>query len=66
MSDNGGDYVSNEFKNLCAQGDIQQVLAALCNPQQDGVTERKNHSIMGAKRVMLDDQVLPLHLWVEA
>ena len=36
------------------------------NPQQNGVIERKNKKIVGVARVMLHDQGLPLHLWVEA
>ena len=36
------------------------------NPQQNGVAERKNRTIMEAARAMLHDQDLPMHLWVEA
>ena len=36
------------------------------NPQQNGVAERKNITIMVAARAMLHDQDLPMHLWVEA
>jgi hypothetical protein len=36
------------------------------NPQQNGVVERKNITIVGATRVMLHDQGLPMHLWAEA
>ena len=36
------------------------------NPQQNGVTERKNRTIMEAAREMLHDQDLPMHLWAEA
>ena len=36
------------------------------NPQQNGVAERKNKTIIGATQTMLHDQGLPLHLWVEA
>ena len=36
------------------------------NPQQNGVAERKNRKIMGVARMMLHDQGLPIHLWVEA
>lgn len=32
-SDNGGEYVSNEFKNLCAKEGIQRMLKAPQNPQ---------------------------------
>ena len=36
------------------------------NPQQNGVAERKNRTIMEVAREMLHDQDLPMHLWVEA
>ena len=35
-------------------------------PQQNGVAERKNRSIVGAARAMLHDQSLPFFLWAEA
>ena len=65
-SDNGGEYVSNEFKNLCVVERIKWELTVPHNPHQNGVVERKNISIIGASWVMLYDQGLPLHLWVEA
>jgi hypothetical protein len=36
------------------------------NPQQNGVTERKNRMIVGAARAILHDQGLPMHLWAKA
>ena len=36
------------------------------NPQTIGVTKRNNRTIVGAAQVMLHDQGLPMHLWVEA
>ena len=36
------------------------------NPQQNGVIERKNRTIMDVARAMLHDQDLPMHLWEEA
>ena len=42
------------------------LLTAPHNPQQNVVDERKNRSIVEAARAMLHDQILPLHLWVEA
>jgi len=64
--DNSDEYVSNEFKNLCAKEGIRQELTAPHNPQQNGVAKSKNRSIVGATRSMLHDQSRPLHLWVEA
>eukprot|EP00253_Pinus_taeda_P027998 PITA_27998 len=64
--DNGGEYVSQQFKEFCASEGIKREFTAPHNPQQNGVTERKNRCIMGAARAMLHDQGLPLHLWDEA
>ena len=65
-SDNGGEYVSNEFNNFCVAERIKQDLMTPHNPQQNGVDGRKNISIIEAVRAMLHDQGLPLHLWAEA
>lgn len=65
-SDNGGEYISNEFKKFCAKKGIQRELIAPHKPQQYGVAERKNRTIVGAAGAMLYDQGLPLHLWAEA
>jgi len=65
-SDNGGEYISDEFKDFCKVEGIRRELIAPHNPQQNGVAERKNIMIVGATRAMLYDQGLPLHLWAEA
>jgi hypothetical protein len=65
-SDNGGEYISNEFKDFCSREGIRRELIAPHNPQQNGVAERKNRRIVGAARAMLHDQGLPMHLWAEA
>ena len=62
-SDNGGECVSNEFKNFCAAEGIKQELTATHNPQQNRVAERKNISILEVARAMLHDQGLPQYLW---
>ena len=66
ISDNGGEYVSQRFKDFCAAEGIKRELMAPHNPQHNGVAERKNRSIVGATRAMLHDQSLPLHLWAKA
>ena len=35
------------------------------NPQQNGITEWKNRTIMEAARVIIHDRDLPMHLWEE-
>ena len=54
-SDNGGEYISNKFKNFCNKEGIQRELITPHNPQHNGVVERNNRTIMGATRVMLHD-----------
>jgi putative transposase len=47
-SDNGGEYISNKFKDFCNKEGIQRELITPHNPQQNGVAERKNITIVGA------------------
>ena len=54
-SDNGGEYVSQQFKDFCTAEGIKWELTATHNPQQNGVAERNNRSIVGEARAMLHD-----------
>ena len=38
----------------------------LYNPQHNGVSKRKNRTIIEAVKTMIHDQDLPMHLWDEA
>ena len=65
-SDNGGEFISGEFKDFCSTEGIRRELIALHNRRQNRAAERKNRTIVGAARAMLHDQGLPIHLWAEA
>jgi transposase InsO family protein len=65
-SDNGGEYTSKEFVNYCKDVGIKRELTTPYNPQQNGVAERKNRTIMEAVKTMIHDQDLPMCLWAEA
>jgi transposase InsO family protein len=65
-SDNGGEYTSKEFVNFCKDVGIKRELTTPYNPQQNGVAERKNRTIMEAVNTMIHDQDLPMCLWAEA
>jgi len=65
-SENGGEYTSNEFKSLCKDAGINREMTVPFNPQQNGVAERKNWTIVEASKEMLHDQDLPMMLWAEA
>ena len=58
-SDNGGEFISAEFKDFCSAEGIWRELIAPHNPQQNEVAERKNRTIVGAAQAMLHDQGLP-------
>ena len=45
-SDNGREFTSNELKDLCKESGIKRDLSAPYNPQQNGIAERKNRTIM--------------------
>ena len=51
--DNGGEFTSNEFKELCKESGIKRELSTPYNPQQNGIAERKNGTIMEATKAML-------------
>ena len=54
-SDNGGDFVSNEFNNYCDENGIKIHLFVTETPQQNGVLERKNRTVMEMERTMLNE-----------
>ena len=45
---------------------IKRELTTPYNPQQNGVVERKNRTIMEVGKAMIHDQDLLMHLWGEA
>jgi transposase InsO family protein len=65
-SDNRGEYTSKEFMNFYKDVGIKRELTTPYNPQQNGVAERKNITIMESVKSMIHDQDLPMCLWEEA
>jgi hypothetical protein len=52
--------------NFCKYVGIKRELTTPYNPQQNGVAERKNKTILEAMKTMIHDQGLPMCLWAEA
>ena len=65
-SDNGGEYVSNEFLQLCSDIGIHIQHSVPYTPQQNGVSERKNRSLKEMTTCMLEAKKLDTNIWVEA
>ncbi|GKB73403.1 putative ribonuclease H-like domain-containing protein, partial [Tanacetum coccineum] len=56
-------YAINEF---CAKKGIKREFSVARTPQQNGVAERKNRTLIEAARTMLTDSLLPTPFWAEA
>ena len=65
-SDNGGEYISEEFAEYCKSRGILHEVTVPYTPQQNGVAERMNRTIIDTVRSMLHHGNLPLSFWAEA
>ena len=65
-SDNGGEYTSNEFDTFCKEHGIQRQFSNSYSPEQNGVAERFNRTMIEAARSMLYHAHLPMKFWAEA
>ena len=65
-TDRGGEFTSKEFNSFCSLHGIKRQLTAAFTPQQNGVAERKNRTIMNMVRSMLSEKHVPKFLWAEA
>jgi len=65
-SDNGKEYTSTKFNLFCEEAGIAHQLTAPYTPQQNGVSERRNRSVMEMARCMLHEKELPKTFWAEA
>jgi transposase InsO family protein len=52
-SNRGGEYLSNQFKSYCENHGIRRFLTAPYTPQQNGIAERKNRTILDMVRSMI-------------
>jgi len=63
--DNGNEYESNEFHDFCKEVGIKRETTTPYTLEQNGVAERKNHTIVEAVRAMLHDKRLSKFLWAK-
>ena len=65
-TDNGGEYVSAEFEKYLKTEGVRHQLTVPKTPEQNGVAERMNRTLVEAVRSMLADAKLPHRFWAEA
>jgi transposase InsO family protein len=65
-TDRGGEYTSNEFSDFCNIHGIKRQLTTAYTPQQNGVSERKNRTLLNIVRSMLTCKNVPKKFWPEA
>ncbi|GJW27304.1 ribonuclease H-like domain-containing protein [Tanacetum coccineum] len=58
-------YILN-LKNIVPSRGMKRELSVARTPQQNGVAERKNRTLIEAARTMLADSLLPIPFWAEA
>lgn len=66
VSDCGSELISKRTQEYLIQNKISQELSAPFTPQQNGLIERDNRTVMEGARAMLFHRQLPEKLWGEA
>lgn len=64
-SDRGGEYMSENLLSFLKSEGIQSQFTAPSTPQQNGVAERKNRTLIEMARCLLTNENLPKFLWAE-
>ncbi|GJX94942.1 ribonuclease H-like domain-containing protein [Tanacetum coccineum] len=64
--DNGTEFKNRDMLEFCGNKGIKQEYSNARTPQQNGVAERMNRTLIEAARTMLADSLLPTTFWAEA
>lgn len=64
--DNGGEFTTAEFAAYCADKGIQRHFSAPYTPQQNGIVERRNQTVVATARALLKQRGMPAIYWGEA
>nr|GEV56057.1 retrovirus-related Pol polyprotein from transposon TNT 1-94 [Tanacetum cinerariifolium] len=65
-SDQGKEYNSKEFDKFCEDEGMHRQLTTRYTPQQNGVDERKNQTVVEMAKSMMHEKGLPQSFWAEA
>lgn len=61
----GGEFCSREFEEFCKNEGIKRQLTAAYTPQQNGMAERRNQTIMNLVRSTMTERKMPNEFWEE-
>jgi transposase InsO family protein len=65
-SDNGIKFKNSQFEGFLEEEGIKHEFSSPYTPQQNGVVERKNRTLLDMARTMLDEYKTPDLFWVKA
>nr|GEZ31749.1 putative ribonuclease H-like domain-containing protein [Tanacetum cinerariifolium] len=64
--DNGTEFKNADLNQFCRLKGIRREFSVPRTPQQNGIAERKNRTLIEAARTLLADLLLPILFWAEA
>ncbi|WKA12164.1 hypothetical protein VitviT2T_029580 [Vitis vinifera] len=64
-TDRGGEFLSNDFKVFCEEEGLHRELTTPYSPEQNGVAERKNRTVVEMARSIMKAKNLSNHFWTE-
>ena len=65
-SDNGGEFTSRMLEEFLTKEGIKHQLTVPYTPQHNGVSERRNRTLVEMARCLMYEKKLPLKFWAEA
>lgn len=65
-TDNGGEYTSGEFVQFMKSRGIASRRTCANTPQQNGIAERLNRTLLNMCRAMLEEKRVPKEFWADA
>ncbi|GJX38459.1 putative ribonuclease H-like domain-containing protein [Tanacetum coccineum] len=66
IRDNGTKFKNRVISDFCEKKGIKREFSVARTPQQNGIAERRNRTLIKVARTMLADSKLPTTFWVEA
>nr|GEY12711.1 retrotransposon protein, putative, unclassified [Tanacetum cinerariifolium] len=64
-SDNGNEFKNNDLNQFCRIKRIKREFSVPRTPQQNGIAEKKNRTLIEDATTMLADLLLPIPFWAE-